>query len=45
MARPCLKVLAALTTFRRDGSERGMVESLRRLDPNGGKEGSMAITA
>jgi hypothetical protein len=38
-------VFAALTTLRRDGTERGMVESQRQFDRNGGQDGSMAITA
>jgi hypothetical protein len=45
MARPCLKVFAALTALRRDGLEWEVVELNRKFDRNGGKDGSIAITA
>jgi hypothetical protein len=43
MARPCLKVFAALTALRRDGLGWEVVGSNRKFDRHGGKGGSIAI--
>jgi hypothetical protein len=45
MARPCLKVFAALMALRCDGLEWEGVELNHKFDRNGGKDGSIAITA
>jgi hypothetical protein len=45
MARPCLKVFAALMALRRDDSRWKEVELNHQFDRNGGKDGSIAIIA
>ena len=45
MARPCLKLFAALMALRHDGLGSEMVELNGKFDRNSGKDGSIAIAA